>query len=156
MTRAPLLLQVSYAQIAVFHAHLANPFNKWSDAHVNQGFSWRPGSVSFATLEPHGPIALTVTRSAPPDDGSAERTIVVPFSVPAGGDLEIATISASAHMHLAQADYALAFCHGRSPGGAMWARLSFERVVGRVPARIVRADPALRPHTDLVMTAEPA
>ena len=42
-------LDVSYGQVGVFWAILAKPFNDWSEAHVRQGFAWRPGSVSFKT-----------------------------------------------------------------------------------------------------------
>jgi Competence protein J (ComJ) len=43
-------LIISHSQIAVFDPSLERPFNSWTDAHVAQGFSWRPGSVSFSTL----------------------------------------------------------------------------------------------------------
>ena len=40
---------VSYYHIAIFDTDLG--FNDWRDAHGKQGFSWRPGSVSFGTLD---------------------------------------------------------------------------------------------------------
>lgn len=49
-------LEVVYAHVAVFDARSRHPFNDWSDTHVAQGFAWRPGSVSFATLEPAGKL----------------------------------------------------------------------------------------------------
>ncbi|MBI2892112.1 MAG: hypothetical protein HYY06_01070 [Deltaproteobacteria bacterium] len=151
-------LEVSHAQIAVFDSRLANPFNDWSDVHVNQGFSWRAGSVSFATLEPAGPIAVTVTRSATAlvTDEPQERAIRVPFSVPAHGEVEIATISGSVPVQLAEGEYALTFRHGRSSLGAMWAMLAFEPVVVPVKAEILCADAALTPPANLLMTAQPA
>jgi Competence protein J (ComJ) len=155
---ATFSLEVSYAQLAVFDAHLASPFNDWSDAHADQGFSWRPGSVSFATLEPSGPITVTLTRSRPPSlrDEPLERAIVVPFTVPSHGELEIATISGSVPVQLPEGEYALTFQHGRSLSGAMWATLTFERVASPVKAEILRADAALTPPGELVMTAQPA
>lgn len=151
-------LEVSYAQLAVFDARLANPFNDWSDAHVDQGFSWRPGSVSFATLDPSGPIAVTVTRSAVASatDEAPERAIRVPFSVPEHRKIEIATISGSVIVQLAEGKYALVFRHGRSSDGAMWATLAFELAARPVKAEILRSDAALTPPLDLLMAAHPA
>lgn len=151
-------LEVSYAQLAVFDHRLADPFNDWSDAHLDQGFSWRPGSVSFATLESNGAIAVTVVRSAMPSltDEPVERVIMVPFTVPTHGEVEIATISGSWPVKLAEGEYALTFRHGRSSRGAMWATLTFEPVEAPVKAEILCADAAMSPPTDLVMTAHPA
>lgn len=151
-------LEVSYSQLAVFDARLANPFNDWCDAHVNQGFAWRPGSVSFATLEPSGPISLSLTRSTPPSlpDREPERAIVVPFTVPAHGEVEIATISESMSVRLPAGEYALTFRHGHSAQRAMWATLSFHPVASPVEAKILRADDAPGPPGELVMTALPA
>lgn len=151
-------LEVSYTQLAIFDARLANPFNDWSDAHVNQGFSWRPGSVSFATLESSGPIAVTVTRSAAASatDEAPERAIRVPFSVPVHREVEIATISGSVPVQLPEGEYALVFRHGRSSDGAMWATLAFEPMARPVTAEILRADAALTPPVELLMTAHPA
>ena len=151
-------LEVSYAQLAVFDSRLASPFNDWSDVHVDQGFSWRPGSVSFATLEPGGPITVTVTRSAPtllPDE-AVERAIVVPFTVPPHGEVEIATIASSVPIQLSEGEYALTFRHGRSLTGAMWATLTFESAAAPVKAEILHADATLRPPAEFVMTADPA
>jgi hypothetical protein len=151
-------LEVSYAQLAVFDSRLANPFNDWSDAHVSQGFSWRAGSVSFATLDASGPIAVTVMRSAAGSatDAALERAIRVPFTVPAHREVEIATISGSVPVQLAEGEYALTFRHGRSSHGAMWATLIFEPVALPVKAEILRADAALTPPAELLMTADPA
>ncbi len=151
-------LEVSHAQLAVFDSRLAEPFNDWTDAHVGQGFSWRPGSVSFATLEPSGPITVTVARSAPPaatDEGLA-RAIRVPFTVPPHGEVEVATVSRSVIVQLAEGEYALIFRHGRTSDGAMWAALAFEPETLPVKAEILRADAALTPPANLLMTAHPA
>lgn len=151
-------LEVSYAQLAVFDSRLANPFNVWSDAHVSQGFSWRAGSVSFATLEPSGPIAVTVRRSATGSatDAAFERAIRVPFTVPTHRELEIATISGSVSVQLPEGEYALTFRHGRSSDGSMWATLVFEPVAQPIEAEILRADAALTPPAELLMIADPA
>jgi len=151
-------LEVSYAQLSVFDSRLANPFNDWSDTHVSQGFSWRPGSVSFATLDPSGPIAVTVARSSAGSatDAALERAIRVPFTVPDDCEVEIATISGSVPVQLAEGEYALTFRHGRSSNGLMWATLAFEPVALSVKAEILRADAALNPPGELLMAADPA
>jgi hypothetical protein len=154
---ATFSLEVSHAQVAVFDPRLAQPFNDWTDVHVAQGFAWRPGSVSFSTLEGAGPIAVSVgigrgrTQSAQP-----ERSIAVPFSVPPHGEVEVATISASRQLQLAGGEYELLFSHGRTQDGTMWAELTFTLVESPVQARIVLADEALSPPGRLVMEATPA
>jgi hypothetical protein len=78
---------VSYNQISVFDPDLDEPFNDWSDAHVRQGFSWRPGSVSFAAaenVETDIDIARCVSLSL---DVRSMWAIGVPFTVPAPGVL---------------------------------------------------------------------
>jgi hypothetical protein len=150
-------LEVSYAQLAVFDARLANPFNDWSDEHVSQGFSWRPGSVSFATLDPDGTINVDVSRAkASPSGDSPARAIQVPFRVPSHGEIEVATISDSFSLELAAGEYALTFAHGRSPSGQMWATLNFGPVEVTVRAHIIVADDEMKPPAELVMTAVPA
>jgi len=151
-------LEVSHAQLAVFDAHLANPFNDWTDAHVDQGFSWRPGSVSFATLETTGSIAVTLEPpgSVSPRDAPPIREILVPFTVPAHGKVEVATMSGSVPVQLPAGQYALTYRHGSSADGAMSATLSFAPATSPVTAEILRADDALKPPAQLVMTAEPA
>ena len=51
---ATFLVEISHAQLAVFDSTLTAPFNDWTDDHVKQGFAWRPGSVSFMTLDTAG------------------------------------------------------------------------------------------------------
>jgi hypothetical protein len=53
-------IEILYRQIAVFRSRLEHPFNDWTPRHVKQGFSWRPGSVSFATLVESGPHSVEV------------------------------------------------------------------------------------------------
>jgi hypothetical protein len=51
MEIASFSLMVLYSQIAVFDRDLPNAFNTWTQRHVDQGFAWRSGSVSFGTIE---------------------------------------------------------------------------------------------------------
>lgn len=151
-------VEVSYAQLAVFDARLVTPFNDWSDAHVGQGFSWRPGSVSFATLDTSGPMTVRVDRSGAHSttEGLVERAIRVPFTVPAHREVEISTISETVSIEIEGGAYALTFCHGRTLGGAMWASLVFEPAEAEVKPAILRADGALIPPAEFLMNAEGA
>ena len=151
-------LEVSYAQLAVFDSGLTAPFNDWTVEHVAQGFAWRTGSVSFGTLNTAGPILLKVVRFESFDEGTslAERIIVVPFTVPERGALEVASIGSSAALDLPPAQYELTFEHGRHRATGMWANLYFRSSEGPVDARILRADAELHPSPVLVMSAEPA
>lgn len=152
-------LDVSYGQIAVFQSALQQPFNDWTDAHVAQGFAWRPGSVSFATLETAGPIDIEMARtSSPPsaDNSPASRIIVVPFSAGETGDVEIATIGDGEALSLPPGEYRLTFEHGLNSDGTMWCRFSFEQTATAVSSEVVRADAALAPSVPLVMHAVPA
>lgn len=151
-------INVSYRQLAVFQAALPNPFNNWTEAHVAQGFAWRPGSVSFATLGESGAIDTEVARSAPATaDPEATRSIVVPFEVDASGAVEVASIGDGVALKLPAGSYRLTFEHGVAPGGRMWCRLWFEATPGVVVEPVVvEADESLHPGAPLLMEAEPA
>lgn len=151
-------IDVSYRQVAVFQAALPNPFNNWTDGHVAQGFAWRPGSVSFATLEESGVIDAEVARAAPTGtDLSATRSIAVPFEVDESGAVEVASIGDGVALKLPPGPYRLTFEHGVAPGGRMWCRLWFEATPGVVAeAIVVKADESLHPGAPLLMEAEPA
>lgn len=151
------VLDVTYGQVAVFDARLENPFNDWSETHVAQGFSWRPGSVSFATIDHDGPIAVRVTHGAARGARiDMARSMVVPFNVPLHGLVEIATITGSVPMHLAPGEYALTFEHGRPTASVMWASFHFAAVDVAVSPLIIIADSKLRPPAELLMSAKPA
>jgi hypothetical protein len=151
-------IDVSYRQLAVFQAALPNPFNNWTDPHVAQGFAWRHGSVSFATLEEAGAIDTEVARAAPARTTFAARIIAVPFEVDASGAVEVASIGDGVALKLPPGSYRLTFEHGASDTGRMWCRLWFEPVSSGEPveAAVVKADPTLTPGARLLMEAEPA
>src|ERR1700743_191003 len=92
-----LALDITYSQVAVFHPSLKQPFNIWTDRHVAQGFAWRPGSVSFSTIDEGGvhTIRVSVISSFVEISPAAIRVIEVPFRVPSDGSVEIASISDS-------------------------------------------------------------
>jgi hypothetical protein len=148
-------LDVSYGQVAVFQQRLRNPFNDWRDEHVRQGFSWRPGSVSFRTMD-DGRMSVEVGRGSPLPDEDAVRVIRVPFTIDETGEVEVATIGQGVSLALKPGEYSLVFEHGRRPGGPMWSRLYWEQVQTPVKAQILKADFALSPETPLLMEADAA
>lgn len=92
--RIQLEIFVGYSQIAVFTAGLDRPFNDWEQERVDQGFAWREGSVSFATLEESSVLHCeAVVTDAWRPHPEAERTIQVPFRITDDGSVEIASIS---------------------------------------------------------------
>jgi hypothetical protein len=145
---------VSYNQICVFDPALANPFNDWTEDHVRQGFSWRPGSVSFGALEnTETDIVVAASDSMNPDP-SAFRIITVPFTVPAGGHVVVGSIGDERQVAIAPGVYQLSFelaKRERRP----WCRLSF--VANSNPhAEIIKTDSELTKSDVLVMIAHPA
>jgi len=157
MTTATLSLEISYSQVSVFAAGLVNPFNDWTDQHVAQGFSWRPESVSFLTLDDAGTLVVDVERGTAFDTAGspAPRIIRVPFTVPESGRVEVASISSSASLQIAPGGYELTFEHGRDEGG-MWCKLHFKPTDDGLAAAILRADDQLHAGDELLMEAEPA
>ena len=150
-------LIVTHSQIAVFDPRLENPFNDWREAHVRQGFSWRPGSVSFSTLGDGDIVVTTDLGGARRAD--ARRSIRVPFSVRSARGVEIATIATAARSCLFELDpghYSLTFEHGFTPGGEMWCRFIWEPATTAVEPAILVADPDFEVPHQLVMEAEPA
>ncbi len=77
-----LKLSYEYHQLSVFDPQLPDPYNDWTDDHCRQGFTWRPGSVSFATL---GDAGTATIRGAIAGERfvaeGAVRVIAVPYTV---------------------------------------------------------------------------
>jgi len=77
---------LSYSQMCVFDPALEHPYNDWTAAHTEQGFSWRPGSVSFATQAADGEVAVVIQHGGPLPDAEQLMTLIrVPFDVPYSG-----------------------------------------------------------------------
>ena len=69
-------------QLVVFDESTAPVPNDWREQHVAQGFTWRPGTVSFATLGDLGNLRVEVRVAEDLDVlPDAVRAIVVPFAV---------------------------------------------------------------------------
>lgn len=157
MTMTTFQVNVSYSQIAVFLEGMEQPFNDWTDKHVEQGFAWRPGSVSFRTLDEAG--AMEVTTDIPSgyqNNSEATRIIAVPFRVPSDTRVEVASIADNRPLDIPPGEYRLIFENGREAASAMWCRLMFERVDEPVSPEVLRADDALSPSEPLLMHADPA
>jgi len=151
----PFILEVAYSQISVFQSCLKDPFNDWTDKHVAQGFSWRPGSVSFRTLDGEGPVSVIVEKGTTLDvSPSTIRAIQVPFHVQSGVGLEVATVVGAVGIDLDPGDYTLLFEHGRYGDSGMWCKFRF--VPGTAAPRVVCADAELHPGEELLMDAQPA
>lgn len=146
----------------------AQGFNNWSQKSYQQGFTWRPRSVSFLTLE-EGLVQVEAHTATTVDIRTdAVRVIVVPFDS-SGTGVEITGIYEGAKrlFQLPEGRYAL-YCEqgftGRmvSPSQdepdvtlrEVWCRLTW--VPDPAPiARILRHDTGLNPPSELVMDGEP-
>ncbi len=119
-----LQIPVSYGQLCVFDPSLDAPYNGWAAEHVAQGFSWRPGSVSFAVDDD---CALAVVEVAvadgPPSLDAAESAIRTPFVAAAAGTVEIGSVLSGFEVELPPGPYALYFLTPR--GAAQPFRLIF-------------------------------
>jgi hypothetical protein len=117
-------ISVSYSQIAVFWPSLEDPFNMWSDEDVGNGFSWRPGSVSFKTPEEVGEYLVQVVMSERPCPENSQ--ISVPFKVPEDGLVEIGSISDTKVVELLPGDYILRFDVFKEAENVSSVRLTFQ------------------------------
>lgn len=152
-------LDVSHSQVAVFDSGLQQPFNGWTESHVNQGFAWRPGSVSFATIEEAGrhSVSLDVVSGNVGVSPEAIRVIQTPFEVPQTGAIEVASVSDSVPFSLPPGTYALRFEYFcASAVSDPWIRFIFIKMVN--PSfEILRADSGLSTKAgDLLLSAAPA
>jgi Competence protein J (ComJ) len=98
MVTTSFFLSVSYSQIAVFDSAVAQPFSMWTERHVNQGFAWRDGSVSFQTIAGGGRhlVEVAVVSRDMELSSDAARIIQVPFEIPASSSIEVASTNAPA------------------------------------------------------------
>jgi hypothetical protein len=151
-------LMVSYSQVVVFVSSLERPFNEWTGRHVAQGFSWRPGSVAFRTIEEAGHHLVITARDASEREPrlDAIRIIDVPFEVPLGATVEIGSISDCVPLELPSGIYQLRFeCYERDNNSPPRIRFLFSSN-NNPNFNIVRADSQLTPDIDLLLTASPA
>src|SRR5260370_1748735 len=80
--RWELSIMFFYGTLAIFQAGISHPFNDWNSIHGSQGFSWRPGSVSFAAVDADDPSPVFVEiRESYTPPAEAFRVIKLPFEV---------------------------------------------------------------------------
>ncbi len=152
-------LFVSYSQISVFNPSLRDPFNNWSSQHVNQGFSWRPGSVSFRTLSEsgvHSVEILTAPYFAYNPSDTAVRVIEVPFMAQET-EIEVASISESKIVTMEPGQYALRFCvYPAGKEAVPHVKFCFLHGLPSPKFELIKTDLDLAPESELMLTAEPA
>lgn len=148
-------LDVSFGQIAVFWSSLEKPFNDWTQRHVDQGFAWRHGSVSFRALVESGrhSVQVDVTDHAGPLQPSVIRAIEVPFEVPPERSIAIASISDLVTITLREGSYSLR-CELLGPGNDGTERVRLVFATDDIQHfAVVRADTVLRPGHELLTHA---
>src|ERR1041384_2036552 len=138
-------LYISNSQLCIFDSSVQTPFNDWTEEHVKQGFSWRPGAVSFGTLEESGPIEVTVEIKEQINlRASTVRAIQVPFTVTENGGVEVATITDSKQLKINPGEYSLVFEVGLEEDHNMWCCFTFLTNPSK-EAKILIADDELSP-----------
>jgi hypothetical protein len=160
MTRlATFAAGIDYGQIAVFDSRLDRPFNDWTDRHVKQGYTWRPGSVSFSPVIHSGLAAVAVNLSNSFRRSKlSKRVIAVPFEITERMPVEIGSVFTASGAHvfdLEPGTYRLYFESGPKGEDDCWVRFTF------VPDpdathEVLLADSRLSPTYPLLTEAVPA
>lgn len=145
----------THSSVLVHDVAVGQPTNRWTRATIDQGFAWRPMSVSFGTLFEGGRMATEVVLT---DQlrigGNAIRAIRVPFIVTASGKVNF-TWHTGRVIDIPPGQYDLLYEAGGSSEEDQWCRFTFAPASAQ-PAAILRQDPDLNPPAQLVMDAEPA
>ncbi|MEO5693242.1 MAG: competence protein ComJ [Usitatibacter sp.] len=150
-------VEVSFGQLAVFRSELTQPFNDWTDQHVAQGFSWRPGSVSFRSLVESGDhaVEIHVQDHLHALDSATLRAVEVPFNVGPEGGVEVGSVGQTVPLSLPPGSYLLRCEFLKLSQDLQRVRLWFAK--GDPPRfAILRADKDLSPGPQLLTTAVPA
>ena len=150
---------IFYHQLVVFDESTAPVANDWREQHVAQGFTWRPGTVSFATLGDLGDLRVEVhivdDIDVLPD---AVRAIVVPFAVSPPGRVGLSDTVNEATTRVPPGEYTLlwqiGYLNEEEGKEAEWCRLTFVTSPDTQP-EILRADELLSPEYPLLMEADP-
>lgn len=159
-------LPIFYKILTVYQSGLPAPNNDWTKEHIKQGFSWRPGSVSFRTLDPDD-INESVLVEMQPDYTllpTARRVIKVPFEVRETGVAVTSPASDVWELAIPPGNYALFFAiepvataEQTEERAAEWRyHVTLVPAASLVEPEILRADEALEPPRELLMVAQPA
>lgn len=150
-------MDISYSQLVVFQKGIENPFNDWQDIHIDQGFAWRPGAVSFGSLLADEMCQINV--GIKPQVKILEnsiRTIVVPFEILEDG-IGIASVTQENDVKIPSGLYELVFNVIPKPTIDRLDVYDFSFVKTKNPiAKILVADKMLNPSNKLLMEAKPA
>lgn len=147
-------LFISYNQLSIFLSKMKNPFNDWTEKHVLQGFAWRKGSVSFATIQDgKKDVHLNFSKSFSLHK-SCLRAISMPFNVPLNDKVEIASISNGIQIELPHGEYQVVYQIVKE-GKKMFYDISFIQD-GSLKPEILKKDDLLEPKATLLMTAKSA
>jgi hypothetical protein len=146
---------INYHQLVVYdEGTVPVPDNDWTMRHIEQGFSWRPGCVTFETLEDVGALKVEVLLAEDFEVSSeATRAIVVPFGVSAAGRVGLWDIADVATAHVPPGEYALlsemGYLNRKKGAEAEWCRLTFVDRRGVQP-ELLRAGEVLSPRYPLL------
>lgn len=147
---------LEYRFVAVSLPQEVHLLNGWNRTHGAQGFSWHPGSVSFAVFDAddNSPVSVELQDSFVPPV-AATRIIKVPFQVEEDGIILIDPLTQEWPVPIPPGNYALYFA--AEPFEAEWKySLTFVAEKALPKAEIIRADEFLSPLEELFMHAEPA
>lgn len=149
-------LFLEYSFVAVSLPRLAHEINDWNSTHGAQGFSWRPGSVSFGTFDADDNVQISVElQNSYISPVAAIRIIKVPFQVEEDGVTLIDVLTQKWRVPIPEGNYALFFAV--EPFEASWKYLlTFVSEKVLPEAEIMLADELLSPPDELLMDAEPA
>lgn len=150
---------IFYHQLIVSDQSTAPVPNDWREQHVAQGFTWRPGTVSFATLGDLGDLRVEVRVADDLDVlPEAVRAIVVPFAVSPPGSVGLSDTVDEVTTRVPPGEYALlcemGYLSEEEGEEAEWCRLTFAPRRDVQP-EILRADELLSPEYPLLMEADP-
>jgi hypothetical protein len=147
-------IEILYSTIALIQPN--EDLNDWTDTHYKQGFSWRPTSVSFGTLDDSSKCEVTVKIADTfKDNDKAIRTIIVPFIIDNEG-IEVVSILDSQPLDLPQGKYEVDF-NAIPKSEGLLDTYEFIFIKCENPsARVLKADEQLSPPESLLMEAFPA
>jgi len=151
---------IFYHQLIVFDESTAPVPNDWREQHVAQGFSWRPGTVSFATLGDFGDLRVEVRVADNLDVlPEAVRAVVVPFAVLPPGRVGLSDTVDDVTTRVPPGHYALlceiGYLSEKEGEEAEWCQLTFAPRRDVQPEILLRADELLSPQYPLMTEADP-
>ncbi|MCM3747251.1 competence protein ComJ [Paenibacillus pasadenensis] len=153
-------LLISYSQIAVYRSGLQHPYSDWTEEHIQQGFAWRDGSVSFSTLDDiRSRVEVSTGTERPPLTGCI-RAIAVPFQTDESGVGVSSILSQHISALLPAGMYELIFMAYEPKAGAEGTLTGHYRIhfvpCASPKAEILLQDNGLEPPSPLQMNAEAA